>query len=622
MKLSSLVGFISAFAIAAGASVLGAGATATWVETQSRQAVALELGLRGHEFVQVQADGLQVILSGETQSEADRFQVLSVAGSVVDAARVIDNMDVQDAADIAPPRFSIEMLRNDAGVSLIGLIPAATDRAAIVALVERAARGSEVTDLLESADYPTPEGWDAALDFGLEALDLLPRSKISVAAEGVAITAIADSERQKLTWEETLGRNAPRALENSVAISAPRPVVTPFTLRFLRDETGVRFDACTADSEESALAIQAAAAAAGHNATPNCVLALGSPTTTWGRATARGIKAIEDLGGGTITFSDADVSLIALEGTDPALFDSVTGQLEADLPDLFALTVVLPKPPAEDGDEGPPEFTATLSPEGAVQLRGQISDELAKSSVDTFAKAEFNSDKIYTATRVTEGLPMGWTIRVLAGLEALGELNNGAVVVNPDDITLRGVSGSQDTSARISQILTGKLAEGAKFTIDVSYSKALDPLANILKPEECVANISAIADSNKITFEPSSTNLDASSQKTVQSIADVLKNCAEDTRIEIAGHTDSQGREEMNQSLSQQRAEAVLSALRAQLIPTANFTAVGYGESLPIADNETEEGREANRRIAFTLAKPPAPADQPPAEADEDTPNE
>ena len=622
MKLSSLVGFISAFAIAAGASVLGAGATATWVETQSRQAVALELGLRGHEFVQVQADGLQVILSGETQSEADRFQVLSVAGSVVDAARVIDNMDVQDAADIAPPRFSIEMLRNDAGVSLIGLIPAATDRAAIVALVERAARGSEVTDLLESADYPTPEGWDAALDFGLEALDLLPRSKISVAAEGVAITAIADSERQKLTWEETLGRNAPRALENSVAISAPRPVVTPFTLRFLRDETGVRFDACTADSEESALAIQAAAAAAGHNATPNCVLALGSPTTTWGRATARGIKAIEDLGGGTITFSDADVSLIALEGTDPALFDSVTGQLEADLPDLFALTVVLPKPPAEDGDEGPPEFTATLSPEGAVQLRGQISDELAKSSVDTFAKAEFNSDKIYTATRVTEGLPMGWTIRVLAGLEALGELNNGAVVVNPDDITLRGVSGSQDTSARISQILTGKLAEGAKFTIDVSYSKALDPLANILKPEECVANISAIADSNKITFEPSSTNLDASSQKTVQSIADVLKNCAEDTHIEIAGHTDSQGREEMNQSLSQQRAEAVLSALRAQLIPTANFTAVGYGESLPIADNETEEGREANRRIAFTLAKPPAPADQPPAEADEDTPNE
>ena len=71
--------------------------------------------------------------------------------------------------------------------------------------------------------------------------------------------------------------------------------------------------------------------------------------------------------------------------------------------------------------------------------------------------------------------------------------------------------------------------------------------------------------------------------------------------MELAGHTDSQGSEDGNQVLSQARAEAVLSALRERRILTENLVAKGYGESQPIADNGTEEGREANRRIEFVL---------------------
>ena len=75
-------------------------------------------------------------------------------------------------------------------------------------------------------------------------------------------------------------------------------------------------------------------------------------------------------------------------------------------------------------------------------------------------------------------------------------------------------------------------------------------------------------------------------------------------RIEIAGYTDSQGSEGGNQRLSQQRADAVLDGLRIRRVPVSNFRSVGYGEENPIADNETEEGREANRRIEFTLIEP------------------
>jgi len=71
--------------------------------------------------------------------------------------------------------------------------------------------------------------------------------------------------------------------------------------------------------------------------------------------------------------------------------------------------------------------------------------------------------------------------------------------------------------------------------------------------------------------------------------------------MEVGGQTDSQGSEETNQRLSQQRAQAILSALRDRRILTSNLVARGYGESRPIADNDTEEGREQNRRIEFVL---------------------
>ncbi len=86
-------------------------------------------------------------------------------------------------------------------------------------------------------------------------------------------------------------------------------------------------------------------------------------------------------------------------------------------------------------------------------------------------------------------------------------------------------------------------------------------------------------------------------------ITEILQRCAE-LRIEIAGYTDSQGSEDGNQRLSQQRADAVLDGLRVRRVPVANFRSVGYGEADPIADNETADGREANRRIEFSLIVP------------------
>jgi OmpA-OmpF porin, OOP family len=71
--------------------------------------------------------------------------------------------------------------------------------------------------------------------------------------------------------------------------------------------------------------------------------------------------------------------------------------------------------------------------------------------------------------------------------------------------------------------------------------------------------------------------------------------------MEIGGHTDAQGSEGGNQALSQARADAVLLALQGRRVDVSGMRAVGYGETRPIADNDTDAGREDNRRIEFTL---------------------
>jgi len=72
----------------------------------------------------------------------------------------------------------------------------------------------------------------------------------------------------------------------------------------------------------------------------------------------------------------------------------------------------------------------------------------------------------------------------------------------------------------------------------------------------------------------------------------------ENTRVEVQGHTDSRASESYNRALSQRRAAAVAAVLvREHGVNPANVTARGYGESSPIASNDTSEGRAANRRV-------------------------
>ncbi len=585
------------------------------IENVSASAVKSRLLTEGITWAEVEADGLQVRLIGTAPNEAARYRLANLVATMVDASRLRDEMELTPVKAFEAPRFSLEILRNDDGIQIIGLMPIGDDEAVLIEKGRVLAAAAPFSEMIETANYPASAGWDVALAFGLRAFEMLPRSKISISADRVAVTAIATSASEKRAFEADLALAKPSNLQADIQISAPRPVLTPFTLRFVKDAQGARFDACAADSEAARDAILQAAVAAGAPAGADCTIGLGVPSPRWAAATAAGIAAVGQLASGNVTFKDADVTLQAGSDVSQRDFDRVVGDLDAALPEVFSLNSSLEKAADAPATDGPAEFTATLSQTtGRVELRGRMPDDMQRKVVDNFAKATFGADKVYQAAVLDEGLPGGWPVRVLAGLEALGELDGGDLVVRADTVQVTGVTGNNEARARISQILSGKLGQGQTFKVDVTYDRKLDPIASLPTPAECAARVDAVLKANKIVFEPASTEIDGNAGKIMGLLATALDKCA-NLRMEIGGHTDNVGSEESNLSLSQARADAVLIALLGRQVDVSGFLAKGYGESVPIADNDTEEGREKNRRIEFKLVTAEAAAAADAAEA-------
>lgn len=110
---------------------------------------------------------------------------------------------------------------------------------------------------------------------------------------------------------------------------------------------------------------------------------------------------------------------------------------------------------------------------------------------------------------------------------------------------------------------------------------------------------------NTIYFDFNSDTIKPESYQTLREVGLILVKYSE-LKIEVGGHTDDSGEEEYNQLLSRVRAEAVLDWLLANIeeLDLSQFTVVGYGESSPVASNDTEDGRTLNRRVEFKVLNP------------------
>lgn len=103
-----------------------------------------------------------------------------------------------------------------------------------------------------------------------------------------------------------------------------------------------------------------------------------------------------------------------------------------------------------------------------------------------------------------------------------------------------------------------------------------------------------------ILFGFDSATLQPQAKENIYKLADILKKYP-DSNILIAGHTDSDGSEQYNQSLSERRAKAVSDYTKLQGVSSSRLSVVGLGETEPIASNNTESGKQLNRRVEIAI---------------------
>ncbi len=195
--------------------------------------------------------------------------------------------------------------------------------------------------------------------------------------------------------------------------------------------------------------------------------------------------------------------------------------------------------------------------------------------------------------------------------------DSSALVVDPDTtltnstITISGLVDAGDFRAEalateLSRFFGASSIDGSSVSFDTSPD-ALGRLESQLR-----AQVAA----TPILFESGSADIQTTSDDILTNLALAI-NAAPDVPVEIVGHTDSSGDAGTNQLLSEDRAVAVVDRLVSLGVDEARLSARGAGENEPIADNETDEGKAANRRIEFEFEG--ATSDEPAEdETDED----
>ena len=163
--------------------------------------------------------------------------------------------------------------------------------------------------------------------------------------------------------------------------------------------------------------------------------------------------------------------------------------------------------------------------------------------------------------------------------------------------------GNQFNNSSVVGALIGAAVGG---TAGALIGREMDKQAQELESDLEGADVERVGEGIKITFDSglmfalNEASLNEQTQSNLRQLAETLRKY-EDTDILIEGHTDSSGSDTYNQDLSERRSQSVADFLAAEGVARKRMSTVGYGETQPIASNETPEGMQTNRRVEVAI---------------------
>ena len=575
---------------------------------------------------------------------------LDVYGRLTAATAALPSGGVLKLAEIALPAlgkpYEISSTYDGNGVTLEGYAPSLDAKAAVEAKTKELFPGKAVNNLLKLASG-APDGYADWVGFGLGQIAALKQGAFAITGTDYALKGVpadaATFEAAMMAAKDALPSGLKLAAADLVAppappaepepAPAPEPA-KPYVWTAANSANGVKLegsvptqadlDALTGLAKSRFVKSEVTAAQIVRADAPDGIAAVQSGL----------LKALTYLSDGTAVITDKDATLT---GTSPSqtIADLVVRKAQSVMSDGYKLTtdikVVEPEMVALMVKADPYVWGAVSNASGITLDGSVLSGAVGKSLIE-----KLNS--VYTKGSVASSMaprnpsPAGFAAAQASLLQGLAALNEGKASLNDNAASLTGVAANEDVKAAVIKSVTEALPGGYELASEISVvppppapepapapeptpAPAPDPKpapapepapepapTPVPDPNACIAEIAGILSQGQINFQVSKAIIRDDSKETLVSIADALKSCPA-ADVEIGGHTDSDGNEVNNQSLSEARAIAVRDVLVQSGLDGAKITAKGYGESQPIADNDNRENKAKNRRIEFRLVQ-------------------
>lgn len=596
--------------------------------------------------------GLEALALMSEGRIALRDNVLTIVGTARSGADYDALLALMDAeapqglvlarAEIAAPRaatWSWSVTKDVAGaITISGLVPNAGDEATLLF-----SAGNRATSTMTYASGE-PNGFLASAETALELLPWLRDGSVVYDGMGWTVTGTANSAIDKGAIEADFVTRQLAAAGWSMAVAAPPPTIpeiAPYAWSATRAADGITLMGhVPSQSLKSYLAVHA-----GGSVVDSTELGLGAPDD-FVAASRAGLDAVLGLEEGEVSFDGSTWSLSgraeseaqrdAVLATLAAATDSGGWSIDISAPELEAAepepvaepaAVAEPEPATETETPAEPEpaadtvtesepaaaaaqaeqapaavdpnyaFSASRSANAEVVLSGQLPSDPALRYLQAISSGDV------AAVSIAEGAPETFLPSAETGMRALLYLLEGQLDFSQGKWSLSGVAADEGARNAVLSALDADPGKADWSTTIELPPPPPPPEPVVPKPADiaaCAAPVAEFSARNSILFQSGAALIAAESDAALDELALDLAACP-DAVVHIEGHTDADGDEGLNMALSVARAEAVVDALVARGVTPARLYAVGYGETAPIADNETAQGKRLNRRIVVTV---------------------
>jgi OOP family OmpA-OmpF porin len=457
-----------------------------------------------------------------------------------------------------------------------------------------------------------------------DALAAHPWASVALDGRDLTLTGTAPDEVAQADAEFKAGEVWDVRVVNN--LSDLLPEATPYVLGAVKGEGGLTLTGNVPnDAVRAAILTAAARALPGIAVNDKLVLARGMPEGFEALA-AHGLASLANFTSGELSLSGQDLSVKGV-ASNAAAYDAALAARGAAIPagGKWAAFDIVP-PPAD----GPYRLVA-VKESGSITVTGFAPSREIRAAILAESSKANPGTGIIDAIALASGAPDGvdWQAAGIFAISQLSKLTKGTANLTASVLDVTGEASDPVARETADQALSALAPAGLSVTAAITAPEADGDIqtGGIAKPEarpeasagaqiaaagpvpspgeivlpDLCGDLARRATGVKyVTFDTDKAEIKAGQAGPVEELLFVAQNCPA-LRFAIEGHTDSDANDAYNLDLSQRRANAIREYLVARGVAGNRVTAVGKGETSPVADNATEEGKALNRRIEIRL---------------------